>query len=241
MRPQLRSEFIKLTSTRTVYGLLVGAIAVVALGTFSTIASAGAANLAGDLRTQPFFYLASVNLAVFAVILGVRSVTDEFRYGTIVASVVGSGHRGQLITAKATVAGLGAAMLAALAQTAMVGLALTLSTTAGGALQVSSTDVAAIAGLTAASALWAAIGVGVGALVRHQVAAIVGVIVWVLVVENLGASLMGAIGRYLPGQAAHGLAQLPDLLAVPLAAAVLTAYTAVALIAAGIATARRDL
>lgn len=131
-------------------------------------------------------------------------------------------------------------MLAALAQTAMVGLALTLSTTAGGTLQVSSTDVAAIAGLTAASALWAAIGVGVGALVRHQVAAIAGVIVWVLVVENLGASLMGDIGRYLPGQAAHGLAQLSDLLAVPLAAAVLTAYTAVAVIAAGIATARRD-
>ena len=65
----------------------------------------------------------------------------------------------------------------------------------------------AMAGLVVASALWAAIGVGVGALVRHQVAAVVGALVWVLVVENLGTALLGDAGRYLPSQAGRALAR----------------------------------
>ncbi len=239
MRPQLRSELIKLTTTRTFYGLVAGAVAVVLIGTWSTLSSAGAAT--GELRTQTFFFLASVNLALFAVILGVRASTDEFRFGTIVGSVLVDGHRGQLITAKAAVAGMGAAVLAAVAQAAMVGLALALTGGGGGSRRMSAVDGLAMLGLLAASALWAAIGVGVGALVRHQVAAVVGVLVWLLVVENLGAGLLGSAGRYLPGQAAHGLAQVPHLLDVPVATAVLIAYAAAALAAASITTIRRDL
>ena len=239
MRAQLSSELIKLTSTRTFYGLIAGAVAVVLLGTWSTMSSSGSAT--GDLRAQMFFFLASVNLAVFAVILGVRASTDEFRFGTIVGSILADGHRGRLIAAKATVAGMGAAVLAAVAEAAMVGLALALTSAGGDSLRISAGDGLAMLGLLAASALWAAIGVGVGALVRHQVAAVVGVLVWLLVVENLGAGLLGSTGRYLPGQAAHGLAQIPHLLDVPLATVVLIAYAATALAAASITTNRRDI
>lgn len=239
MRPQLRSELIKLASTRTFYGLVAGAVAVVLLGTWSTMSSSGSAG--GALHGQVFFFLASVNLAVFAVILGVRASTDEFRFGTIAGSVLADGHRGRLIAAKAAVAGTAAAVLAAVAQVAMVGLALALSSTAGDALRMSAQDGAAVLGLVAASALWAAIGVGVGALVRHQVAAVVGVLVWLLVVENLGAGLLGSAGRYLPAQAGHGLAQIPHLLDAPLAAAVLAAYGVTVLVAAHLALTRRDL
>ncbi len=239
MRSQLSSELIKLITTRTLYGLTAGAVAVVLIGTWSTLSSAGAAT--GDLHDQTFFFLASVNLAVFAALLGVRAGTDEFRFGTIVASVLADGHRARLIGAKAAVAGLGAAVLAAVAQTAMVGLALARTTTTGEPLRISASDGAAMMGLLAASALWAAVGVGVGALVRHQIAAVVGVLVWLLVVENLGAGLLGSTGRYLPGQAAHGLAQIPHLLDVPVAAAVMTAYAATALTVASLAMTRRDL
>jgi ABC-2 type transport system permease protein len=239
MPPQLRSELIKLTSTRTFYGLMAGAVAVVLLSTWSTLSSSGAAT--GNLHTQTFFFLASVNLALFAVILGVRASTDEFRFGTIVGSVLADGHRGRLIAAKAAVAGIGAAGLTAVAEIAMVGLAWALTSMGGQSLRVSVSDGTAMLGLMAASALWAAIGVALGALVRHQVAAVVGVLVWLLVVENLGAGLLGSAGRYLPGQAAHGLAQIPHLLTVPVSAAVLIAYAAAALAAASISIARRDL
>jgi ABC-type transport system involved in multi-copper enzyme maturation permease subunit len=241
MRPHIRSEAIKLTSTRTIYGLVVAAVAVAALITFSTISSVGAANLTGELHAQPFFLLISTTVAAFAAVLGVRTMTDEFRYGTIVSSMLASGQRGQVITAKAVVAGIAAAGLAALAQAAMAGIAALLSTSADGALQVRATDLTAVAGMAAAAALWAALGVGVGALVRHQVAAIVGAIMWVVVIENLIPGLLGTAGRYLPGQAGHALAGLPNLLAVPLAAAVLTAYAVATLTAAHLSTAKRDL
>jgi ABC-2 type transport system permease protein len=46
--------------------------------------------------------------------------------------------------------------------------------------------------------------VGVGALVRNQVAALVGTLVWVLLVEGLLLSLLNApgLGRWLPSAAA---------------------------------------
>ncbi len=240
MWAQLRSELIKFTSTRTIYGMVVGAVAVLALSTWSTITSVGAANINGPVHTQQFFFLASVNLAVFAVIVGIRATTDEFRHGTVVSTILSTRHRGQFLAAKAIAAAAAAAVLSTLAQATMLGLAVLL-TRGSSALQVSTGDWSAMAGLTTASAVWAALGVGVGALVRHQVAAIVGAIVWVLIVENLGAGLLGTAGRYLPGQAAHALARLPDLLTVSAAAAVLVGYLATILAGAHLSITRRDV
>lgn len=248
MQAQLKGEWIKLTSTRTIYGLLLGALAVVALSTWSTISAVGAANVGGELHGQQFFFLASVNLAVFAVIVGIRAATDEFRHGTVVSSVLSNQSRARLLAAKVTVAAAAAAVLAVLAQAAMLGVAVLLtggglpgSWGSGSSVDVSSTDWAAMAGLTGASAGWAVLGVGIGALVRHQVAAIVSAIVWIMAVENIGAGVLGDAGRYLPGQAAHGLAQLPGLLTVPAAAAALGAYCAAVLLTAQVAFVRRDL
>ncbi len=50
-----------------------------------------------------------------------------------------------------------------------------------------------VLGTIAMSALWAAVGVGIGALVRNQVFAIVGLFAWVFVVEIL-------LFQYLPGR-----------------------------------------
>jgi hypothetical protein len=54
------------------------------------------------------------------------------------------------------------------------------------------------------AALCGLVGVGVAALVRNQVAALVGVAVWVLVVEGLLLSLLNApsLGKWLPSAAA---------------------------------------
>ena len=77
MRTALSSELIKITSTRTFYGLLAGAVAVVALTTWSAIANIGAANITGHLSDHQMFYLSAINLSVFAVIVGIRAITDE--------------------------------------------------------------------------------------------------------------------------------------------------------------------
>jgi len=244
MKGMLRAEWLKLRTTRAFYGLIAGAVGVAALGGFSTVASAQAKSLSGPLHEQTFWVLASINIGLFALILGIRAYTEEYRHRTIVHTLFADPRRRRSAAAKAVVSALAAMVLAAVAVAAMIGIALLMASAKGGAIAPDSSDVAAVGGLLGASALWAALGVGFGALVRHQVPAIVGGLVWILVIENLGAGFLGSGGSYLPGQTAHSLAratEMGDLLAVPVAAAVLGGY-ALLLWAAGVAaTRRRDI
>ena len=57
-----------------------------------------------------------------------------------------------------------------------------------------------------AGALLAAIGVGLGSLIRSQLAGVIGVLVWSIVVESIVGSLFSAVQPYLPYTAATTLA-----------------------------------
>ena len=222
-----RAEFIKLTTTRTALGLVAGASAVAALGAFSTIMSAAPEDLSRPVHDQHFFMLASINLALFGLILGIRAFTDEFRYGSIVPTFLVAPDRSRVMAAKVITSAAVGAALAAVAQVVMHGFAVLLIAAKGAEITLQGKDLAAMAGLVVAGALWAAIGVGIGAMVRHQVAAIVGALVWVLLLENLGAGFLGDAGRFLPGQAAHAVAQASQagtLLAPAVGAVVMLAY-----------------
>lgn len=52
------------------------------------------------------------------------------------------------------------------------------------------------------------IGVAIGALVRNQIAAVVGVLVWMLAIEQIVIPAYPAIGRWMPGGATYALFQL---------------------------------
>jgi ABC-2 type transport system permease protein len=214
------------------------------LGAFSTIMSADPADLAAPLHQQHLFLLASINLSLFALVLGIRGVTDEFRHGSIVPTLLLEPTRARVLWGKAVTLAAAGALLAILAQAAMVGLAVLLLHGKGVQATVGGSDLAAMGGLVAASALWAMIGVAVGAVVRHQVPAVVGALIWVLVVENLGAGLLDQAGRYLPGQAAHALAsasQAGTLLAPAIGALVLGGYAHLAMVAATVRMSRADI
>lgn len=244
MRALLRAEVIKLASTNTVLGLVVGATAVAALGAVSTIMSARSEDLNRAVHDQPFFMLASVNLAMFAMVLGIRAFTDEFRHGTIVPTLVVVPDRRKVVVAKMATSAAAGAGLTAVAQVVMVALGLLLIGAKGAEAAFEARDVAAVGGAVFAGAIWAAIGTGVGAIVRHQVAAIVGALVWILLLENLGAGLLGDAGRFLPGQAAHGLAQVSQagtILAPVAAGGLLVTYAMLAAAAAMLRMARTDV
>jgi hypothetical protein len=77
----------------------------------------------------------------------------------------------------------------------------------GMTLHVQASDYARlIAGGAAAAALWAVMGVSVGALVRNQVAAIADIFVWLQIVENILADSASAVSRCLPGALGQALA-----------------------------------
>jgi hypothetical protein len=103
-----------------------------------------------------------------------------------------------------------------------------------------------VAGSAAAAALWAAIGVGVGALLRHQVPTVVGICAWLLFVEGLLVGDLVGLGdvfEFLPGSAAAAISgqQPGTLLAPTVGLALLAAYAAAAAVAGAFATAHRDV
>ena len=101
-----------------------------------------------------------------------------------------------------------------------------------------------IIGGAVAGGLFAALGVGIGALVRNQVGAIIGALGWIFLVEPLLGIIPGAsdtISRWFPSGAAAataGMSALDDPLGQLPAALLLAAY-ALLFAAAGAALMRR--
>ena len=90
------------------------------------------------------------------------------------------------------------------------------------------------------------VGVGVGALVRNQVPALIGICAWLLFVEGLLAGdvtdNLGDIGRLLPGVAASAISgQDPGTLLAPAVASCCWPCTRPALRAGALVLSRRDV
>lgn len=244
MSDLIRGEIRKILTARTGLGIVVGAALVVALGTFSTVMSVEPGKLTGPIHDQMFYFLASINLGVFALILGVRGFTDEYRHGTIVSTFLASTDRIRVLGAKIIVSALAAVVMTLGALVIMIGLATALAGMKDGSVSVTADDVRAFAGLAAGMAGWAAIGTTVGAVIRHQVAAIVGGLVWVLVVENMASGFVPELSRFTPGQAVHALAvvtRASNLASIPVAAVTIGAYLLVGAALAAWTLERRDL
>ena len=184
---------------------------------------------------------------LFAALLGAVSITAEFRHGTIRPTFLAAPRRGRVVAAKIAAslpigAGFG---LAGSGLAAGVGSAALRAR--GIDIELDGGDYALLlVGGAVAGALWAAIGVGVGAVVRNQVPALIGICAWLLFVESLlveGNSSVIEVGRFGPGAAAAAITGQGSgaLLAPAVGLLVLALYAAVAGLAAWQATARRDV
>ena len=90
--------------------------------------------------------------------------------------------------------------------------------------------------------LFAAIGVGVGLAVRHQVAAIVGSLVVITIVENLMDAMAPSIARFLPAAGAWAVGGLGGAFMRPIGGAlVLVAWALGAVVVGAFLMERRDI
>jgi ABC-2 type transport system permease protein len=181
MTALVRGEMIKVRTTRTALGFGAAAVLLVLAVVLITI-------LAGDPTTaQEKRDALNVGgaLSVPLLLFGIVGATGEFRHRTLAPAVLISPHRGRLTLARLiayvfTAAVMGVAMV-------VVALAIGLPLLAGrSGPDLESSDYATIIGggiLTAT--LCAALGVGLGVLVRNQVAGVVGTLVWLLILEPL--------------------------------------------------------
>jgi hypothetical protein len=243
MISQVRAELLKVRSTRTTVGL---GLAMVALTLLIVVLSGLLTHVDGlTSKADQLNLVATGGIAlIFSALAGVLLVTSEYRYGTIHPTFLFTPRRSRVMSAK-----LAAGLLAGLVfGVAAVGLAVGIGSLILSARGIPSAldggNVALlIFGGLAGIALRGAFGVGLGAIVGNQVAAVIGLLAWDFVVTGLLFGLAPSVGRFMPTEAADALMGLgtPHLLSAAAGAAVLLGWTA-ALALVGVAlTSRRDV
>jgi ABC-2 type transport system permease protein len=248
MNALIRAEARKIATTRTYWLLAAGALAVIAAGVAATAAATSFTVGTSPARTA--IALAGVAQAV-ALIAGALAVTGEFRHKTITPAVLITPRRTPLLAAKLVTlaaAGLAFGLLATGTAAAITLPALAARHIPAG---VSGAQLAAIiAGGGVAAALAAALGTGVGAIIRNQVGTVITVLALLYVAEpllgfiphagiaiqryGLGGLASGATGTTSYPSTTHLLAQVP-------AAALLAGYALVAVAAGAVLLRRRDI
>jgi ABC-2 type transport system permease protein len=244
VKAELRAELLKQRSIPSTGGLFGGLLGLVLLAVVLHGIGLPSSDLARADNQLMVFGRGEFLGALFAALLGAMAMTTEVRHGTIRPTFLVSPGRGRVVAAKVWASaligggfGLAAAALAAGTGSAVLGAR-------GIDLRLDAGDYALlVAGGTAASALWATIGVGVGAIVREQVPTLIGISAWLLFVEGLFGENLVEVSRFAPGTLGIAISgQEPDALLAPGLSVFLLALYALAVAAAGwLLTTRRDV
>jgi ABC-2 type transport system permease protein len=231
----IAAEFRKLWTVRSTW-LLLGVAQLIVVGGVSGLMVQRADPTSLTAQRGALGHVGLV--ALFSLLLGIMAMAGEYRHRTITDAFLAVPRRSRLIGAKlvvAVVAGLGFGLVATL--TALITTAIWQSAK-GSSL---SPDVwrTAVGGI-GWNVAFAALGVGLGALITNLIAAVTAALAWLALVEGIVAQLIGGAGKWLPfalGSALDGLSGPPQWQA----ALALTGYAIVFVVAGGLATARRDV
>jgi ABC-2 type transport system permease protein len=245
---QLRSELLKQRTTRMTLTLLAWMLGLILVVVLLHVFGLSAARLR-IARNQPdvFGWGTSIG-ALFAALSGAISITGEIRNGTIRPTLLANPERAVVIAAKLLATALAGVLIGLIAEALVIGIASAGLAIRGIHIALGAGDFAQmLAGGAGAAALWAAIGTGLGAIVRNQVGAVVGLCVWLLVIESLLLGDVPSAGRFAPGASAGAIAGMIQnagnarLLAPALGAVLLAGYAAAAAALGVVATERRDV
>jgi ABC-2 type transport system permease protein len=238
----LHAELLKLRTTRT-FAALAGAALALSLIVIILTATLDNGLTEGDLR----LLFGGDFTGLFILLLGAIGITGEWRHRTIAGSVLAAPERVRLLGAK-TLAYAAAGVALSLVVTTAIMLVGTLILSSRGEATLGVVELADVMWRNlAVAALLGALGVGVGALVRNQTAAVIGLLVVLFALEPALAILLPEAGRFGPLSGAPsgiiGGADLPqdELLAPGLAVAVSIAWAAAAFAAAAASLRGRDL
>ncbi|KRA25533.1 hypothetical protein ASD65_14725 [Microbacterium sp. Root61] len=149
---------------------------------------------------------------VFPVLIGTLMVTTEFRHKTLTPTFLATPRRSTVLIAKVLIGILLGVLYAVVGIVASVAPSAGFLAGFGLDTGFSSGDTWALIGrMVIAFVLWVLVGIGVGALVRNQVGAIVGVLVFTQFLEPIGrvaASFVEGLSdatKFLPGAAGDAL------------------------------------
>lgn len=193
MSALLKAELIKLRSTRTFAALVVSAAAL------SLLFVALETTLGGSFTEQDVRALFTGDFtAFFILILGAMGMAGEWRHRTITSSMLAAPDRLRFLAAKTLAYALAGAALS---------LVVTLAIMLAGSLILAGDGEPTLGAAELADVLWrnllvaallGALGVGIGALTRNQVAAIALLLIFSFAVEPTVHALAPDVGRFGP-------------------------------------------
>ncbi len=209
----IRVELLKLRTTRLTYGLLATAVGLTAIFAVIEAARAGTENGIGPLSTASGLnavITAGVWALVLATVMGVTISSGEFRHSTATLTYLATPQRGRVLTAKAIAGAAAGAVFGLAGYVVALGVGLSFVAARGDHLAIGDATLVRYAfGHILGTALLAAVGVGLGALIRSQLAAVIGVFAWTIVIESILGGLFPTVRPYLPYTAASTLSGTP--------------------------------
>ncbi len=220
----LRAEFSKIFTVRLWWVLLIvlaayvgftaGLLAFVFGGLGDQLSTSGSnATQIPEAALPPVIYSIASSIGyVFPVLFGTLATTSEFRYQTLTPTFLATPRRGVVLGAKFVSLALVGAGYGIVALLTSVGIGSSILAATGHNTGLGDSDTwLLLARIVLAMAIWAIIGVGLGALIPNQVAAIVIVLAFTQLVEPVLRTVAtiwdwaASIGQYLPGAASDAL------------------------------------
>jgi len=240
----IRAELAKTRTTRTAWSLLAVMLALTAFAAISWFGNDAWARHPVPLTEQEFLIVGGSAPWLFILVLGARAFTDEFRHGTIVPTLLANPDRRRVLVAKVVTMATWSVVFSAAAYALALGIGLPL-------LAAEHADVAIDAGpltsaflrTTLATVLLGTLGVGIGLAIRHQAAAIIAPLLWIIAVENLLSQRLPRLAKYLLIGTANALGGVPgEGQLSPLAGGLtLAAWAALAVAVGALLMQRRDI
>jgi ABC-type transport system involved in multi-copper enzyme maturation permease subunit len=228
MTALVRSELKKITSTRLWWGLLIGALVFSALQSLVTALFSGVEAGPGQ-PSMPGLETAEAIRSVypmamfsgtymFVLVLGITGMTGEYRYQTITSTFLVSPRRHRVVVAKILAhLGVGAVYAVLGLLTVLVVGGVTMSIRGYGLGLDADRLWPTMALSVLAVAIWTVLGIGIGTLIRNQIAAIVLAILFTFLVEPLLTFALAAadldwLVKWLPTNASSALMAPGDVL-----------------------------
>ncbi len=257
----LRSELTKILTTRLWWGLLIGVVIYTGLSAGLTAGFAGVDPGAGQEPSPGLDSSSTIRSVyagaafggayIFALVLGVTGMTGEYRYQTITPTFLATPRRALVVIGKAgasLVVGVGYGVVAFL-----VALVLGAAVIALRGFDIGLTTPGlwrAVPLAILAVGLWTLFGLGIGTLIRNQVAAILVAVAMAFIIEPLvglalSAADLDAVAKFLPSNASSAMTSpvsgFVDLLPWWAGALVMVGYAAAFAGLGVLLTTRRDI